>query len=376
MSDVFPSLAGGKIPALNGWRAVCILLVLVHHSKWVPGGPDFYVTGLGGLGVRFFFVISGFLITLLMLREEKDSGCVDVVAFFKRRSLRILPVYFVFLGAVLVLQLATPYTLSGEEWVGNLTFTRNYFGRDWTTAHLWSLGVEQQFYLLWPFAFRAIAPLRTPRRALAWLGLTMVVSPILWLINSFAKLGGVLGLGSFFLNVDALAVGCALAIGLWHWGDLVEAFLSRWANLLLLLAVVAALAPVWITPFLRGYLFALTLAFPTLQCLAMAFLIALSIRAARSVALAWLDWSWVSFVGVISYSLYMWQQIFCTKPSVFGATPAWWNSFPLWTLAAFLAALASYYLVERPFLRLKRPHAGVEAAPMPVDELPACPGEK
>src|SRR5688500_368008 len=107
MSPVFPSLAKGKIPALNGWRAVCILLVLLHHSKWVSGGPDWYVTGLGGLGVRFFFVISGFLITLLMLREEKDTGKLDVGAFFKRRSLRILPIYYVFLGVVLILQLTT-----------------------------------------------------------------------------------------------------------------------------------------------------------------------------------------------------------------------------------------------------------------------------
>ena len=378
MSSVFPSLAKGKIPALNGWRAVCILLVLLHHSKWVPGGPDWYVSGLGGLGVRFFFVISGFLITLLMLREEKETGRLDVGAFFKRRSLRILPVYYVFLSVVLILQLTTPYELSNEEWLGNLTFTRNYFGSDWTTGHLWSLAVEQQFYLLWPFAFRALTPIKTPRRALAWLAVPLVLCPVLWLAGSLARVQGVLGLGSFFLNADALAAGCVLAIALWHWGDRIDRFLSRRTNLLTLAAAVLALAPVWIAPLLRSYLFAFTFTFPTLQCLAMVLLIATSIRANRSLAMQWLDWRGVAFIGTISYSLYMWQQIFCTKPEVFGAKASWWNSFPLWTMAAFLAALVSYYAVERPFLALKKSKARPEAAAGSVltDELPVCPSEK
>lgn len=376
MSSVFPSLVGGKIPALNGWRAVCILLVLLHHSKWVPGGPDWYVTGLGGLGVRFFFVISGFLITLLLLREEKETGGLDIRAFFKRRSLRILPVYYFFLAVVLVLQLATPYQLSGLEWVGNLTFTRNYFGSDWTTGHLWSLAVEQQFYLLWPFAFRALTPLLTPRRAMMWLAVPLILCPVLWLVSALAGIQGLLGTASFFLNADALAGGCALAIALWHWGDRIEAFLARRANMLALGGAVLALAPVWIAPLLRGYLFPLNFGFPTLQCLAMVVLIALSIRAGRSTFMQWLDWRWVSFIGTISYSLYMWQQVFCTKPAVFGASPAWWNSFPFWIAAAFLAAIASYYFVERPFLRMKRSKACVAPEPVRVEDLHTCVNEK
>ncbi|QJE96967.1 acyltransferase family protein [Luteolibacter luteus] len=372
----FPSLQGGKIPALNGWRAVCISLVLLHHSKWVPGGPDFNITGFGGLGVRFFFVISGFLITVLMLREVATKGHLEVGAFFKRRCLRILPVYYAFLAAVFLLQLGTPYELSLQEWIGNLTFTKNYFGSDWTTGHLWSLAVEQQFYLLWPFAFRALAPLASPRRALAWLSLPMLLCPVLWAIGSITGIKGPLNLGSFFINADALATGCALAVLLWHWGDKVSAWFARKSVFLLMAGTFAVAASLWLAPQLRGVLFALTFTFPTLQNLGLALLLALSIQAGRSRLLAWLDWSWIAFIGTVSYSLYMWQQIFCTKPEVFGASPAWWNSFPLWVVAAFLAALASYYLVERPFLRMKRRHTSSPVESLRTDEIPACPGEK
>ncbi|WP_265594652.1 acyltransferase [Haloferula sp. BvORR071] len=367
---------GGKIPALNGWRAVCILLVLLHHSKWVPGGPDFFVTGFGGLGVRFFFVISGFLITVLMLREVAGLGHLEVLSFFKRRCLRILPVYYAFLLVVLLLQLWTPYELSTQEWIGNLTFTKNYFGSDWTTGHLWSLGVEQQFYLLWPFAFRALNPSVAPRRTLAWLALPMLLCPLLWAIGSVAGIQGPLGLGSFLINADSLATGCALAVLLWHWGDKVSGWLATKPALLLAAGALVVAAPLWLSPTLRGVLFALTFSFPTLQNLGLALLLALSIQAGRSRLLAWLDWSWITFIGTVSYSLYIWQQIFCTKPGTFGASTAWWNSFPTWVLAAFLAAIVSYYLVERPFLRMKRRHSTVPAEPVATSELPACPGEK
>ncbi len=364
---------GGKIPALNGWRAVCIALVLLHHSKWTPGGPGIPITGFGGLGVRFFFVISGFLITVLMLREVAGTGHLEVGAFFKRRCLRILPVYYAFLAVVFLLQLWTPYRLSAQEWIGNLTFTKNYFGQDWTTGHLWSLGVEQQFYLLWPFAFKALQPLATPRRALAWLAVPMLVCPVLWAIGSFKGILGLLAQGSFFINADALATGCALAVLLWHWGDKVSAWLTGKTLLLLSTATLVVAAPLWLSLKLHGVLFAASFAFPTLQNFALALLLALSIQAGRSRVLAWLDWSAIAFIGTVSYSLYMWQQIFCTKPETFGASAAWWNSFPTWILAAFLAAVASYYLVERPFLRMKRHR---RPAPVAAGEVPACPAEK
>jgi peptidoglycan/LPS O-acetylase OafA/YrhL len=146
-----------KLPSLDGWRAVSIALVLIAHSKYAAGFPamlgsaldGFNANGIapGSLGVRFFFVISGFLITWLLLQEQAKHGVISLKHFYLRRALRILPVYFLYL---FVLGFLTHYSQPASDWLTNLTFTTNYFWPPEPTAHLWSLGVEEQFYLLWP----------------------------------------------------------------------------------------------------------------------------------------------------------------------------------------------------------------------------------
>src|ERR1035437_3942506 len=112
---VFPAL--GRFPSLDGWRALSILLVLGAHCKATAGfpprlGPVCYWIFDGDLGVRFFFVISGFLITWLIMAENERNGRVNLWHFYARRALRILPVYFAFLCTLLALQLFTPYEQS------------------------------------------------------------------------------------------------------------------------------------------------------------------------------------------------------------------------------------------------------------------------
>ena len=99
----------------------------------------------GNLGVRFFFIISGFLITWLMILENDRIGRVNLSQFYIRRALRILPVYFAFMLVLACLQYFTPYAQSAAAWAGNLTFTTNFVGCHWPSAHLWTLAVEEQF---------------------------------------------------------------------------------------------------------------------------------------------------------------------------------------------------------------------------------------
>ena len=351
----YPSILSGAIPSLNGWRAVCIFLVLLDHTRWTTGGSDWKTAGLGGLGVRFFFIISGLLITTLMLREAKRNGSVNVPGFFKRRALRILPVYYAFLLVILILQLATPYQLPVREWIHALTFTKNYSGDEWTTGHLWSLAVEQQFYLFWPFAFRFLDPIGSPARALKWLALPLVLCPVLYGAGLAFGIQGPLDWRSFLINADSLAIGCAAAIILWHGGDRVGRLVQGRMHLLLLMGVLLVSLPFWLHP--RGLLFPLSFALPSLQNLGLVFLLLNSIGTSIHAPLRFLEWRWVSVLGVVSYSLYIWQSLFCTRPEDVGASPSWWNSTPSWMLAALLAAIASYYLIERPFLNLKKRRA-------------------
>ncbi|RJQ70152.1 acyltransferase [Pseudonocardiaceae bacterium YIM PH 21723] len=140
--------------SLNGLRCLSILAVIWHHC----GGDiaDRPVLRTGHLGVALFFVISGFLITTLLLRERQDNGRISLPRFYARRSLRIFPLYYavIALHVVLVLFLWRP-SAYGEQFLQNLpfflTYTSNWFVSMGSALYLaWSLAAEEQFYLVWP----------------------------------------------------------------------------------------------------------------------------------------------------------------------------------------------------------------------------------
>ncbi len=193
-------LATRRFPALDGLRAIAALLVVVFHF----GGPAWAVAN-GWVGVHLFFVLSGFLITTLALREESRNGKISLANFYIRRAFRILPVYFAVLGIVVVfiylrggfhttgLADAMPYYLTfTNEFVTNAPFTQS-----------WTLGVEQKFYLVWPFLAFGIAALGFPKRLGLALGLAALMTaliPVLPYSGAYAP----------------ILIGCALAIALHH----------------------------------------------------------------------------------------------------------------------------------------------------------------
>ncbi len=133
-----------RIPCLDGFRCLAILLVIVCHSL-----PDCNPPWLGKLGVDIFFGLSGFLITALLLNERAQTGRIDLAAFYKRRAFRILPPALVFLAAVGIGGLFK----TRLELAATLLFFRNYLPiqhGSYATGHLWSLAVEEHFYMLWP----------------------------------------------------------------------------------------------------------------------------------------------------------------------------------------------------------------------------------
>ena len=113
---------------------------------------------MGNLGVSVFFVISGFLITLLLLKEECQYGDISLKNFYVRRACRILPAYFAFLLAMLIVWRLHFVDLGWGQLVAAATFTWNYspLASGWTLAHCWSLAVEEQFYLLWPLGLSGL----------------------------------------------------------------------------------------------------------------------------------------------------------------------------------------------------------------------------
>ncbi len=147
---------GEKIDSLDGFRAVSILLVVFGHADKSWGMPAWLSVSLEFLvhqqaGVMIFFVISGFLITNLLLDEKRATGDVNIQRFYGRRLLRILPVNYLYIGFVFCLWTSDPHAFSGSAFLHALTYTFNFAANDsWLLGHLWSLSIEEQFYLLWP----------------------------------------------------------------------------------------------------------------------------------------------------------------------------------------------------------------------------------
>lgn len=359
-----------RLPSLDGWRAISILLVLGAHTMHTSGFPQeqealFKHAFDGHLGVRFFFVISGFLITWLMLQEEQRTGTVNLKNFYLRRALRILPVYLAFLGVLALLQVFTPFEQSALAWFGNLTFTTNYINDGHSSNHLWSLAVEEQFYLIWPAVFVCLRPQRRWGLSLAILvgACALALFNRLAWSHPFSDSAVVRGLfheWSFFNNADSLAIGCMGAILLSRAGEATRALLGKRplmtlaAGLLLialpsLLQALTFLPPVlqkvcWLVDFGTGR---------TLQSLGFVILMLHSIQAPRWGFYALLNGSVLTQIGILSYSIYIWQQFFCTKPGVFGLPESWWMSYPFWFVPALLIAALSYYGLERPLLSLR-----------------------
>lgn len=164
----------GYVSGLDGIRAVAVGLVLFSHSVIYDEFTWLEPIGLGAgyAGVALFFVLSGYLITALLLREEDRTGGISLKLFYLRRSLRLFPALWLYL--LIVWMIWRVGLLPHHPWhsfVASLLYIRNLVGQGHETAHLWSLSIEEQFYLLWPLVFVAFPKRNRLRLVLALSGI-------------------------------------------------------------------------------------------------------------------------------------------------------------------------------------------------------------
>lgn len=310
------------------------------------GGRDrFFFDGL--LGVRVFFVLSGFLITHLLLCDEEKRGRLRLGNFYGRRALRILPVYFAFLLVFAILDVSTALTTRWTQYLAALTFTKNIGPSGWHDGHLWSLAVEQQFYLIWPLALLLLPPRRR------FLFATLLIVSAACFRVAFYATHSMLWLNySLLTNMDGLMFG-ALASMLSHSHPQLVKRITTWNPATLRLLAVVAIIGVWqLTARARLGLF--TVPFGNMvQNAAAAFLIVSYSLETTGAVFRFLNHPLVSGVGVLSYSLYVWQQLFFVKDGDYAPHHPFFLHFP-WNLAAVLVvAVLSFYLIERPFFTLR-----------------------
>ena len=336
-----------RMPQIDGLRAVAISMVLVHHLLPVPA----WLPPMGFVGVSLFFTVSGFLITRILLdcRGRVAAGTATIGgqlrAFYARRALRLFPAYYGLLAVLWIIDFRLIRDRIG--WHG--FYLSNWilpdpqvFGQGGYDKHLWSLAVEEQFYLVWPFLI-----LLLPRRGVAVVLALGIVGAIAW--RAWFWLRGWPALWSAFptpANADLLAAGGVVA---WLWEH------PRRPTLALVAALVGGVASTFLLtlyrePWLVDYAAILT---PTAMSLCFAGLVALAADGRLPRPLAWRP---VAYVGTISYGLYL-VHPFCTPAAelILGRLDRGGPGVgPLAITLSLALAAASWHLYERPILSLKR----------------------
>ncbi|MCG8423256.1 MAG: acyltransferase [Proteobacteria bacterium] len=348
----------GRIPCLDGIRALSITLVIVAHGKDTLGYrlPENigHLLNLGSLGVRVFFVISGFLITTLLLAEIKKYGTISLRHFYFRRTFRIFPAFYAFVVVILVAEAIGWVSLREYDAIHAVTYTTNYhYDRAWHFGHLWSLAVEEQFYLLWP----AILLVAGARGGIAIAAAYTLIAPCVRVLTWVYLPESRVGIGETFQTVaDSIAIGCVLAAAR-PWLDKQALFVHLQRRRT---TVVGLLIIIFTANHLRG---SISISYPigeTVTNVCIALFIDWCLRNPTSRLGSMLNWQPIAYVGVLSYSLYLWQQPFLNRGS-----DALVSNFPLNIVCMVAAALASYYLIEKPFLK-RRVSLGKKWLPRPA----------
>jgi peptidoglycan/LPS O-acetylase OafA/YrhL len=344
------------IPSINGLRAVAIIFVLLSHFVHTRTVPAFLKNILspiaeGDLGVRLFFVISGYLITTLLLRERKKYGQINMKKFYIRRSLRIFPVFYGYICFVAISAKWTGIPIESEVIYSSALYIQNFapWGSDWRLAHSWSLAVEEQFYLIWPAIFYKGVNILKKSTLLVLLLLGVVARSISY---KYPEMSNYLLL-PFIRNIDFLAGGCTLAYLTFYHNSLTKEITSKISQSLILIG----LTIVVILHKLEGHPDLDMLIIPicgTISVLFFAVLIAWTTQEAHKnkTLVRVLNSRIMDKIGIYSYGLYVWQQYYFV-PAYHPSADRFWTQFPSNVILLIVSVTFSYHLIEKPFLKWK-----------------------
>jgi peptidoglycan/LPS O-acetylase OafA/YrhL len=341
------------VPSLDGLRGVAVLLVMFFHTNH----PAF----IGGfIGVDIFFVLSGFLITTLLIQEFDNTGAISFKNFYIRRLLRLAPALLLLLT---VYCLFSALLLSKKDALRNIVdaLIALFYLSNWARAfaihvpdflgHTWSLSIEEQFYIVWPITLLALLKATTAR----WYVFLCIVS----IAVASCALRIYLAMHDVYLQrlyngldtrADTLMTGCALAAFLSneHVMEFCKKHLSRWLEII---APLAALGLAGFAHWSKWYEVDIYVwGFVAVEILVAIIILDIIVNKYSFLG-AVLSTACLVRVGSISYGLYLWHfPIYKTMFSL-GCNQLLITS--LGTVVTFIVAAGSYYFLERPMLKLK-----------------------
>ncbi len=329
-----------RIPSLDGLRTISITLVITGHLLHVLGYGDF--GNLGNLGVRVFFVISGFLITGLLMKEIEKTSTVNLLKFYFRRTLRIFPPFYFYLLVLFLLTAFGATAISFKYLFFASAYLTDYVHpSNWYLGHTWSLAVEEQFYLIFPTVLLILGVKRTK----VFLCFLVLAGPFIRLAD-FQIFGAenVWITKGFHANMDALAIGCLLALfyNRLHQNDFYLKLLK--SKTVILFPVIILIANLQTD---HPHIF-LGASFSVMNIL-IAFCIDRAVTNYDSAVGKVLNSAPLVTLGMMSYSIYLWQQPFFNPDS-----QSLFTRMPFNFIGLTIMTLISYFLVEKYSLKLRQ----------------------
>jgi peptidoglycan/LPS O-acetylase OafA/YrhL len=337
-----PILNQKQYPSLNGLRAISIIMVVIYHYMFAYTHKSQSLNFIGPLGVNIFFVISGFLITTLCLKEKILTNALSLKKFYLRRAFRILPVAFLYILVIAVLNYAFNLHMAATSFIAaclllvNLSYFQK-FQLDWYLAHYWSLSVEEQFYLLFPVLIKK----RFNLFVVILLVICLPLPFIFYLQRYIPFLNNVIitCLLQYLVKFQGIAVGCLFSVLLFK-GYLNFGKLKPWITLVSIIMI-----------FFTGYDVAVNARASLLNLITSiltGFIIINNISPQQNILYRILNLKWLNWIGILSYSIYIWQQLFLSNDPRFPL-----SKYPLNLVFVIVVPCLSYFFYEKYFLSLK-----------------------
>lgn len=349
-----------RILGFDGIRGLAAITVVITHLSFWKFLTDHglltpSITPMLGTGVQAFFILSGFLITVLLISELETTGKISLKHFFIRRTLRIFPLYVLFLVIVTLIYFIDSKVTTKVSLLFAYGYIYNFVPKSLYTSflgHTWSLAVEEHFYLIWPFIFAySFQKRRTP--LLVFLFVFLVTSPFLhfWLVKIGLSKTYFVGRWTFIAGYS-IGIGCLLAI-----------LMLSGSTRLVTQRYFGGRASLIISGFLYVFpatVHGLSLDFDSilssyLRCIGLAGAIGWLYMNQNSLAVKCLEYKPLKYLGTISYGIYIYQGLFLATGPGRHAGHFW---PPANQLTGFFGLLVlaplSYHVFEKPFISLKR----------------------
>lgn len=335
------------IKGFDTLRALSISMVVLAHCLpdfWLQEHRLWYLIS-GDTGVLIFFVISGYLITALLLKEKIENGYIDYKKFFARRFLRLLPPLVILYASVLILMTTG---VIQETYIGlliSVVYLYNFVPNKFYTAelgHTWSLALEEQFYFTWPFVIGVLKS----RKELIYLGGLVITLSIIFffVIYPIEFLSHFKAQRWFIPAASPIMIGAITAIAQHKILDQVASSFWQFTSFLVLFS-----SPLFVPT-------SLLIIAPIFQSIGIAFLLLLIIDHQHSLGVKILNNPFTSYMGRISYGIYVYQGLFLrTGPG----SENWFQQFPQNFVFTLTCAILSFELIEKHFLKKKKKYAVV-----------------